>query len=132
MHTHRLPPLLVCALVASGCGGKVLVEGGLGADAANAGPDRDDGQTGNDASTSSTDGSSSGNSSSGSLGNSSSSGTSVGKQGTCSVICTGCCDANGVCNPGGLDTACGSGGASCTDCTESRRRCINDICGIAF
>jgi hypothetical protein len=44
----------------------------------------------------------------------------------CASTCTaGCCDANGICNGGASDTACGTGGEVCTDCTTV----TGGICG---
>jgi hypothetical protein len=33
--------------------------------------------------------------------------------------CAGCCDANGTCDPGFLDTQCGGAGSVCVDCTKT-------------
>ncbi|MFZ5446336.1 MAG: hypothetical protein ACOZQL_40485 [Myxococcota bacterium] len=53
---------------------------------------------------------------------------------TCSPsTCLGCCDANGICNPGSLASACGFGGALCTTCSSglvcSNGACINGSTG---
>lgn len=48
--------------------------------------------------------------------------------GICSTTCTGCCDAQGVCNAGADDLACGSAGESCTDCTMLGGSCDGRTC----
>ncbi|MFZ5443160.1 MAG: hypothetical protein ACOZQL_24340 [Myxococcota bacterium] len=53
---------------------------------------------------------------------------------TCSPSnCLGCCDANGICNPGSTASACGFGGATCSACTAglicSAGACINASTG---
>ena len=35
----------------------------------------------------------------------------------------GCCNGNGVCQPGNLDTACGTGGMACYTCTDETSTC---------
>src|SRR5437870_1490534 len=42
----------------------------------------------------------------------------------------GCCSAafNGTCEPGTADTACGSTGGTCADCTSSLASCVNGTC----
>lgn len=49
----------------------------------------------------------------------------LGSGGTCvnvascnATSCPGCCDLADTCQPGFIDTLCGQGGASCTDCTQ--------------
>jgi hypothetical protein len=53
---------------------------------------------------------------------------------SCAASCLGCCDASGACTLGFLDSACGSGGVECADCTAghstcdtaaTRRGCVN-------
>jgi hypothetical protein len=44
-----------------------------------------------------------------------------------SANCAGCCDGNGNCQAGFLDTACGQNGAGCTDCTGSGSMCDVNI-----
>jgi hypothetical protein len=48
---------------------------------------------------------------------------------TCDPICTdGCCDSTGACVAGTEDTACGTGGADCKDCTTSTETCNAGTC----
>jgi len=53
--------------------------------------------------------------------------------GTCTSTCTssncpnGCCDSNGVCQPGIYDQICGTGGQACNDCGNGWS-CINQQC----
>ncbi len=45
------------------------------------------------------------------------------------TICTGCCDHWGICQPGMNDTACGSGGEPCLDCTQTQGyQCMEGMC----
>jgi hypothetical protein len=44
--------------------------------------------------------------------------------------CLGCCDANGVCNPGTQNNACGFSGAACGVCGVGQA-CMSGSCGIA-
>jgi hypothetical protein len=37
---------------------------------------------------------------------------------SCTMTCSGCCDAKGDCHPGFVDTQCGGYGAACEDCTK--------------
>jgi hypothetical protein len=39
----------------------------------------------------------------------------------------GCCDANNACQPGFVDTTCGSGGSSCQDCTQLNPASVCDV-----
>lgn len=41
---------------------------------------------------------------------------------------TGCCDATGACAQGVADTACGTGGGSCTDCAAVSNVCYQQQC----
>jgi hypothetical protein len=41
--------------------------------------------------------------------------------------CPGCCDSNGVCQPGGMIAACGTGGLSCDVCTN-QEICVGAGC----
>jgi len=48
---------------------------------------------------------------------------------TCSpAICAGCCDAQGVCQPGNTHLACGSGGGPCAACANPKPVCFNNVC----
>jgi hypothetical protein len=127
-----VPVLLLVSLTASACGGKLLQAQELDGDASNnMARMTGDGQTGDDATSNSVGGSSGGLTNGLSDGSSSSQGPGAGGD-RCSVTCTGCCDAKGVCNTGTLDTACGSGGASCIDCTQSRVICNGQVCGLTL
>jgi hypothetical protein len=44
------------------------------------------------------------------------------------MTCNGCCDSAG-CHGGNSVTTCGSGGATCTDCTSRGGACNNHVCG---
>lgn len=46
----------------------------------------------------------------------------------CESRCFGCCDTDGFCNMRGDDTACGSGGSRCVDCTAANEVCDNSFC----
>ncbi len=63
-------------------------------------------------------------------------GTGVGQGGTCQTpppppcgptTCTGCCF-NGLCAVGSQDTACGTNGGTCSDCSRSTRVCTAGAC----
>ena len=127
MQAYRVTVSLVVALAAravSACGGELAPE--AGGDASGARTDGNvGGATADDATAGNSSEASSGVSSSGSSPGSSSSGASSGQEGRCSATCKGCCDANGVCNTGVSDNACGSGGAPCADCTQSQLMCVN-------
>jgi hypothetical protein len=41
--------------------------------------------------------------------------------------CDGCCDSTGTCQDGFVDGACGSGGATCTDCTTQGSTCDETV-----
>jgi hypothetical protein len=41
---------------------------------------------------------------------------------------TGCCDANGVCQPGDTNAACGYAGVACTACTPAGNNCESGEC----
>ena len=41
--------------------------------------------------------------------------------------CSGCCDANGICESGLSPSACGAGGAACSSCGGSA--CVSGVCG---
>ena len=129
MQAYRVTVSLVVALAAravSACGGELAPE--AGGDASGARTDGNvGGATADDATAGNSSEASSGVSSSGSSPGSSSSGASSGQEGRCSATCKGCCDANGVCNTGVSDNACGSGGAPCADCTQSQLMCVNQI-----
>ncbi len=45
----------------------------------------------------------------------------------CSQACAGCCDANGLCQPGFTDTQCGQIGSACLDCTRLEPASICDV-----
>jgi|CZKU01.1.fsa_nt_gi hypothetical protein len=48
--------------------------------------------------------------------------------GDCPSICGGCCDANGNCELGTDDSACGLQGAVCVDCTGTSQTCQSGTC----
>jgi hypothetical protein len=75
-------------------------------------------------------GSSSGGVSSSSSGSSGSGGTGGSSGGGCSPAscATGCCQ-GGTCHSGGSDFHCGTGGATCVDCTTTMQNCLNHQCG---
>jgi hypothetical protein len=57
--------------------------------------------------------------------------TAAGQSGTClfAVCCTGCVSASPkACAPGSADTACGSAGAACVDCTSTGGHCCGGAC----
>lgn len=41
----------------------------------------------------------------------------------CAATCEGCCDGQGNCHAGTIDTACGSSGATCVNCTPMNETC---------
>jgi hypothetical protein len=57
-----------------------------------------------------------------------------GRQVNCSALCPGCCDNQGVCQPGNDLDVCGAGGAACQDCifrgfcVDGRCQCTADVC----
>jgi hypothetical protein len=48
---------------------------------------------------------------------------------SCGPGCQGCCDNNGVCEPGTLPFACGAHGQSCQNCQSFGEPCVNQQCG---
>jgi len=48
--------------------------------------------------------------------------------GDCQAACGGCCDANGNCEVGTDDSACGIQGAVCVDCTGTSQTCQSGTC----
>ncbi|HMJ12561.1 MAG TPA: hypothetical protein VK524_14150, partial [Polyangiaceae bacterium] len=51
-------------------------------------------------------------------------GGSAGTGGSCARTCTGCCDAQGRCQGGTQNTACGRAGASCSNCSSNGETCM--------
>lgn len=57
-------------------------------------------------------------------------------QGKCSNVppkcgpnnCKGCCDGNGTCQGGAIDTQCGVGGGACANCQAQQQICTNGAC----
>ena len=45
----------------------------------------------------------------------------------CAATCQGCCDAAGGCRAGTVTSECGSGGASCADCTPLGQTCDTNV-----
>src|SRR2546427_13260957 len=45
----------------------------------------------------------------------------------CDSKCNGCCDPNGVCQNGGLNSACGAGGHACAACAP-QQFCSGGFC----
>jgi hypothetical protein len=43
-------------------------------------------------------------------------------------VCSGCCDTSQTCQPGTIDTACGTGGGACEDCEQSGATCGSGAC----
>src|SRR5579863_6467000 len=50
---------------------------------------------------------------------------SGGQMAPCSATCPGCCDVSGDCNAGRLNSACGTNGQTCNDCTYMGRVCTS-------
>lgn len=42
--------------------------------------------------------------------------------------CKGCCDGNGQCQAGAVDTQCGTGGGQCQNCQAQQQICTNGAC----
>ncbi|MGH7440854.1 MAG: hypothetical protein ACRENE_34680 [Polyangiaceae bacterium] len=62
------------------------------------------------------------------LASASDAGVAIDAASACSAQCDGCCDSTGTCQAIGADTACGTAGSACQDCTLSGAVCSGGSC----